>query len=95
MMVSMTDRVAFEVVVHGRVQGVFFRAECRREALARGVSGWARNEPDGTVRAVFEGPPDAVQQMVAWAHQGPTHASVARVDVSECRPSGAAGFGVG
>lgn len=84
--------VAREVVVHGLVQGVFFRDSCRREAEAAGVAGWARNEPDGTVRAFFEGPPDAVDRLVAWAHDGPPHAQVDRVDVREARPSGATGF---
>ncbi|MGH8966187.1 MAG: acylphosphatase, partial [Actinomycetes bacterium] len=50
-----TDRVARRVVVHGRVQGVFFRDTCRREAQARGVAGWVSNRHDGTVEALFEG----------------------------------------
>ncbi len=59
------------VVAHGRVQGVFFRASARQLAEAKGVSGWARNRPDGTLEACFEGPPDAVEQLVAWCSQGP------------------------
>ena len=43
------------VIVSGRVQGVWFRGTARQEALARGLSGWVRNRPDGTVEAVFEG----------------------------------------
>jgi acylphosphatase len=80
------DRVAREVVVHGRVQGVFFRDTCRQLAVEAGVGGWVRNEYDGTVRAFFEGAPDAVERMVSWARQGPRHAAVERVDVREERP---------
>ena len=53
------DRVRRRVVVHGRVQGVFFRDSASREAEGQGVAGWVRNTPEGTVEAVFEGEPDA------------------------------------
>ena len=53
------------VVVHGFVQGVYFRDTVRRQAVAKGVAGWVRNNRDGTVEAVFEGEPDAVEQLVA------------------------------
>jgi acylphosphatase len=79
-------------VVHGRVQGVFFRDTTRREAEARGVAGWVRNRPDGTVEAVFEGDPDAVEAMVAFCRHGPPSAGVKRVDVSEERPGGLGGL---
>jgi len=52
------------VVVHGLVQGVFFRDTCRRLAEQYGVAGWVRNLPDGRVEAVFEGPADAVCRLV-------------------------------
>ena len=71
------------VVVHGRVQGVFFRDSTRQRAAAAGVSGWVRNCPDGTVEAVFDGPDDAVARMVDWMREGPRAASVEHVDVSE------------
>ncbi len=83
------------VVVSGQVQGVFFRDTCRREAARRGVSGWVRNCPDGTVEAVFEGPPDAVSAMVAWARSGPAQAVVDDVQVAEEPPGGDDGFRVG
>jgi len=88
------DRTAREVVVHGDVQGVFFRGSCRAEAEARGVTGWARNEYDGTVRAHFEGSAEAVEAMVEWARQGPRHAYVERVDVQEAEPEGGTRFEV-
>ncbi len=88
------DEVARAVVVHGRVQGVFFRDSCRAQAGAAGVAGWVSNEPDGTVRAVFEGPRSAVESLVAWTRHGPPHARVDRVEVSEVAPAGHASFTV-
>lgn len=89
-----TDVVARRVVVHGRVQGVFFRDSCKREAHRAGVAGWVRNEPDGSVGAVFEGPAHAVEALVAWCHEGPPHARVERVEVMETRPDGSTTFDV-
>jgi acylphosphatase len=86
--------VARRVVVHGRVQGVFFRDSCRREAEGLEVTGWVRNEPDGTVGALFEGEPRAVDRLVDWCRQGPPRARVARVDVTETAPSRRASFDV-
>jgi acylphosphatase len=80
------------VVVTGDVQGVFFRDTCRREATQKDVAGWVRNLDDGTVEAVFEGEPDAVQQLVAWAHRGPIRATVTGVDVRDEPVEGLAGF---
>lgn len=88
------DVVARRVVVHGRVQGVFFRDTCRREATRHGVTGWVRNEPDGTVGALFEGSRDAVEAMLAWCHDGPPRAHVDRVEVTEESPGGMSAFDV-
>jgi acylphosphatase len=82
------------VIVHGRVQGVFFRDTTRRAALSRGVSGWVRNNADGTVEAVFEGEPDAVEALVTQTRSGPSRAAVASVDVCEEEPQGLDGFDV-
>ncbi len=82
------------VVIHGRVQGVFFRDTTRRRAADRGVAGWVRNNPDGTVEAVFEGDPDAVESMVRFAHDGPRGAEVERVEVVEEEPEGLSVFAV-
>ena len=81
--------------MHGRVQGVFFRDTTRRRAEARGVAGWAANRLDGTVEAVFEGPQEAVEALVAFCHDGPEGAEVARVEVREEEPEGLRGFSVG
>jgi acylphosphatase len=80
------------VVVHGFVQGVCFRDTVRRQAVAKGVAGWVRNNRDGTVEAVFEGEPDAVEQLVALCRDGPRGARVDHVDVVEEAPEGVSGF---
>jgi acylphosphatase len=76
------------------VQGVFFRDSTRREAERRGVAGWARNTSDGTVEAVFEGSPDAVEALVEFVRGGPGHASVTHLDVTAEEPEGLSGFSV-
>ena len=82
------------MVVHGRVQGVFFRDTCRRMARQIGVTGFVRNATDGTVEAVFEGDPDAVSTMVEWVHDGPDLAEVSRVEVVVEEPVGLTDFAV-
>jgi acylphosphatase len=82
------------VVIHGHVQGVFFRDSTRRLAERHGVAGWARNNRDGTVEAVFEGEPDAVERLVAFAREGPRGAAVERVDVFDEEPEGTTGFSI-
>jgi acylphosphatase len=78
--------------VYGDVQGVFFRDSTRRQARAQGVGGWVRNRPDGSVEAVLEGPPDAVQRMLQFLTDGPPHARVERVEVNEEEPEGLRAF---
>ncbi|MGF1427195.1 acylphosphatase [Kitasatospora sp. LaBMicrA B282] len=80
------------VIVSGSVQGVFFRDSCRQVAERHGVAGWVRNLPDGTVEAVFEGPPAAVADLLRWAHHGPETAVVDRVRQHEETPEGLTGF---
>ena len=70
---------AVDVLVSGRVQGVSFRAHAEREAHILGVTGWVRNEPDGSVAGHFEGDPTAVEAMVEWCREGPRPARVQRV----------------
>jgi crotonobetainyl-CoA:carnitine CoA-transferase CaiB-like acyl-CoA transferase/acylphosphatase len=82
------------VVAHGLVQGVFFRESLRRLAAEHGVAGFARNLPDGSLEAAFEGPEDAVRELVAFAHTGPPDADVERLEVMEDSPTGLSGFTV-
>lgn len=93
-MTGVSDPVARRVVVHGSVQGVFFRETTRRRAESRGVAGWVRNCSDGTVEGFFEGEPDAVDAMVAFAGEGPRGAQVERIEVEDAAPEGLDGFDV-
>jgi acylphosphatase len=90
----MPELIRRRVVVHGRVQGVFFRDTTRSRAESAGVSGWVTNRPDGAVQAVFEGEPDAVEQLVAFCRRGPSRAEVSSVEVTEEEPEGLVGFQV-
>ena len=81
-------------MIHGRVQGVFFRDTLRRVAERDGVSGWARNTREGPVEAVLEGDGDAVERTIAFAQKGPEGASVARVEVRNEEPEGLTGFAI-
>jgi acylphosphatase len=82
------------LVVHGRVQGVFFRDSVRERAHSHGVSGWVRNREDGTVEAVLEGCHEAVETLLRFCREGPPRAQVRRVDVSEEPPEGLTEFAV-
>jgi len=70
------------VIVHGFVHGVFFRDSVRRHAVNAGVTGWVQNNGDGTVEAVFEGAPEAVERLVAFCRDGPRGARVDRIDIA-------------
>jgi acylphosphatase len=80
------------VVVHGQVQGVFFRETARRRAQTAGVTGWVANRSDGTVEGVFEGDRDAVERLVDFCREGPRGARVDWVDVVAEEPDGVTGF---
>ena len=80
------------VIVHGRVQGVGFRWAIARAAESRGVSGWAANRADGTVEAVLEGEPEAVESVVRLSREGPRGARVESVEVADEEPEALRGF---
>lgn len=80
------------VVVSGRVQGVFYRAGCAERAGELGVAGFVRNRVDGRVEAVFEGPDEAVDDMVAWCREGTPASRVDEVEVGAEPPAGERGF---
>ena len=79
--------MAKHLKISGRVQGVGFRYSMSEEAERLGVTGWVRNRSDGTVEAVIDGAPDAVEAVLAWARRGPRGASVTEVEVVEIRES--------
>ncbi|TML44336.1 MAG: acylphosphatase [Actinobacteria bacterium] len=82
------------VVVQGHVQGVGFRYSLARAAEIRGVAGWATNRPDGTLEAVFEGEPEAVESLLRLCREGPRGAGVERVEVFDEQPEGLTSFGI-
>ncbi len=86
-------RVRAHLLIHGLVQGVYFRAGTAEVARARGVTGWVRNAAQD-VEAVLEGPRDAVESVIAWCHEGPSRAEVEGVDVVWEEPEGLQGFTV-
>lgn len=81
--VTDATRKRVHVRVSGRVQGVYYRASTRREALSLGVSGWVRNTRDGAVELEIEGPPGKIADLLAWCHVGPPAARVERVETHE------------
>ncbi|HEY4698506.1 MAG TPA: acylphosphatase [Gallionella sp.] len=78
---SAPSTITLRLVIHGRVQGVFFRDSMRREAQNLKVAGWVRNRSDGAVEAAVHGEPAAVDAIVRWARRGPQHAQVERVEI--------------
>jgi acylphosphatase len=67
--------------VHGRVQGVFFRASAQREAKRLGLTGWVRNRKDNSVELVAEGEETGIKDLIVWAQNGPSAARIDKVDV--------------
>jgi len=80
------------LLVSGRVQGVFYRDSCRREAEEKGIAGSARNLSDGRVEVILEGDEDAINRMIDWCRRGSSQARVDSVEVEDQDPQGATGF---
>lgn len=91
---SETPVVRIHVFLGGRVQGVNFRYSAYREAVRLGVSGWARNLADGRVEAIYEGPREAVEELLSWTRHGPEWAHVTDMTVQDEDPRGERGFGI-
>jgi acylphosphatase len=79
---------SLHATVHGRVQGVNFRYYTQLNAQALNLTGWVRNRPDGAVEVVAEGPRSALEQLLAFLYEGPSHARVDRVDVAWLNATG-------
>ncbi|NBJ12361.1 acylphosphatase [Microvirga arsenatis] len=77
----MTERRTLYVLIHGRVQGVSFRAWTQHQAQLHGLRGWVRNRSDGSVEAVFSGPAELVEVMLKACHHGPAGALVEKVEI--------------
>jgi acylphosphatase len=78
-----SNQKAVHVKVYGRVQGVGFRYNTQREAKRRGVRGWVRNDPDGSVEVLCEGDKKRVDQFVSWLSKGPPGAYVTDINKKE------------
>lgn len=79
---TMTEKVTRRLEIRGRVQGVFYRESMRSEAKRLAVTGWVCNRLDGSVEALVQGTPDAVEAITRWARRGPEDARVEAVEVS-------------
>ena len=77
----MGELVRVHMIISGRVQGVFFRANTKSKAQSLNLSGCVRNLPDGSVEVVAEGPHDTLADFVRWCHKGPAAARVDSVDI--------------
>lgn len=73
----------FDIKIYGRVQGIFFRYSAKKTAEKLGITGFARNESDGTVFIEAEGEKEDLEQFIAWCHKGPTLAKVDKVETLE------------
>jgi len=80
--------------LNGRVQGVGFRWFTHRAACARGVGGWVKNMPDGSVEMEVEGPPSTLRDFVEQVKKGPAAARVDEVDSREMEPRGTDEFSI-
>lgn len=79
---ELQEPITRRLLIHGKVQGVWYRASAQTEAIKLRLSGWVRNLHTGEVEALISGPEDAVEAFIDWARQGPPAAQVLRVDVS-------------
>ena len=84
--------IAIRATFEGHVQGVWFRTWTTDEAVARGLDGWVRNRADGTVEALFSGPPKVVEDMVEVCRKGPSAARVTAVRLEPAEAFGETGF---
>ena len=91
----MSERVTATGVVSGRVQGVWYRAFTREQAQARHVTGFARNQPDGSVAFSLTGERSQIEEVLAAMREGPPLARVDRIDVSWHPADAATGFSTG
>ena len=83
MTIQQINQKTLHLVIHGRVQGVFFRESMRVEADRLAIAGWVCNRGDGTVEAMVQGESATVDEIVRWARQGPSMARVERVDIEQ------------
>src|SRR5215217_7135994 len=89
------EQARVQLIIEGRVQGVYFRASTVQEAQKLGISGCVMNCPDGSVKAVAEGQREQIDRLIAWCHRGPSGARVTKVDVQWEQPQNSfSGFAI-
>jgi len=77
--------ISIHIKIHGKVQGVFYRAETKKKADSLHITGWVKNMSDGTVEALFEGDEDNINQLLDWCKQGPEMAKVEKIEILQQR----------
>lgn len=75
------NRTSARILVHGMVQGVYYRQSLKRTALSNSVTGWARNLTDGRVEALLQGDKKNIEKIIQWAREGPPRSHVSKVEV--------------
>ncbi len=90
----MSDAAAVHMFVHGRVQGVFYRASTQKMAEGLGLTGWVKNCRDGSVEIRAEGNKEKLEELVAWCRQGPPSAAVSNMDLSWIEAEGLSSFDI-
>ncbi len=90
----MSHTVAVHLLVHGRVQGVFYRASTQRTAEGLGLSGWVMNRPDGSVEIHAEGSREKLEKLIAWCRIGPPAAEVSTVGLCWTEAEGLSSFDI-
>ena len=88
----MSDTGAVHLLVHGRVQGVFYRASTQKSAEGLGLTGWVKNCADGGVEIHAEGNREKLEELIAWCRQGPPSASVSGIDLNWTEAEGFSSF---
>jgi acylphosphatase len=88
----MSDAVAVHLFVHGRVQGVFYRAKTQK--TAKRLGGWVRNCDDGSVEIHAEGNREQLEELITWCRRGPTLASVSNIDLNWLEAEGLGAFDI-
>lgn len=82
------------ILVSGKVQGVYYRQSTCEKALALGLTGTVKNQPDGSVLIQASGPSQHLHQLIAWCRQGPSMAEVTSVEVTAIEPTAFIGFSI-
>ena len=77
-----------QLIIEGRVQGVFFRASAKEQADILELKGWVRNLPGGSVEIQVEGQKEKLREFLQWCHRGPSNAEVSNVDIEYSQPTG-------